>query len=100
MNNGLKTIREQQARGDWDLSPAALHTLLLQRRVVIEPAPRAVLQARLDERLHDKANRTRNGSDWWPGSVSDRWLQQEIDTLQTALASGVAIPLKEKPDVR
>lgn len=86
MNDAVKDLREAQARGDFDMSPAALHGLLLHRRVVVEPAPRQVLQARLDERLRDKAHRTRNGATGWPWSVSDRWLQQEIDTLQGALA--------------
>lgn len=102
MNDAVKDLREAQARGDFDMSPAALHGLLLHRRVVVERAPRQVLQARLDERLRDKAHRTRNGATGWPWSVSDRWLQQEIDTLQGALAEGVpaSAPVDKSPEAR
>lgn len=68
--------------------PETLQDLLMQRRVVVEQAPRAVLQTRLDERLLDKRRRCskRAGGDAdWPRSVSDDWLQQEIDHLTRAL---------------
>lgn len=73
---------------------AELHPLLTVQRVVVEPAPAAVLQSRLDERLRDKAWRLqRYASRKWPFSLSDQWLQNEIDVLESGIAaSGAASP--------
>lgn len=89
MADPMRDIRADQARGEWDLRPEQLAPLLLIERRDLVPAPREVLQNRLNSRQADKDHRTRNGSEGWPWSVSDRWLQQEIDYLQRALASGV-----------
>jgi len=69
-------------------------SLLTVRRVVIEPAPCDVLQARLAACEAEKAARLSwrpEGSKWskWPATVSDEWLQGDIDTLTSALAGGV-----------
>lgn len=75
----------RRAREHTPIGEGTKRALLTQTRTITEPASRETLQLRLQARLADKAIRLRRGADGWPWSVSDSWLQQEIEVLETAL---------------